>query len=315
MANPLRNGAARVLIVATSVAAALASVTVAAPPGASRDFNGDGFDDLAIGIPEEQIDGEDACGAVQVFYGSADGVTTVDDQFWHQNRNNIRGACEVDDVFGQAIAWGDFDDDGFDDLAIGIPNEDVNGVGDAGAVAVLYGSPSGLRSDGNQLWSQDSSGIRDDPEQGDAFGARLATGDFNGDGFDDLAIGVLEESIDGVNDAGALHVIFGTSNGLDEAGDQFLHQNTLGVEDDAEDLDFFATSLAAGDFDRDGRDDLAVGVQREDIGAIADGGAMHVFYGSNNGLKVSNDQFWHQDAPGVDDLVEPNDQLGANCAT
>jgi len=280
------------------------------------DFNGDGFDDLAIGIPDEDIDSDNNnCGAVQVFYGSATGLATDGDQIWHQNQPNILDECDVDDFFGTALAWGDFDDDGFDDLAIGVPNEQAQGSGDlAGAVAVLYGSPAGLRAVRNQLWSQSSPGIADEPEQNDSFGQSLAAGDFDGDGFDDLAVGVPEESINGMNIAGALHIIFGSATGLRAAGSQFLHQDVSDVEDAAEVGDAFATSLTAGDFNGDGRDDLAVGVQLEDIGAIVDGGAVQVFYGSGSGLRVSNDQFWHQDVPGVADRVETGDHFGENCA-
>ena len=50
----------------------------------------------------------------------------------------------------------DFDDDGFADLAIGIPFEDVGGIAEAGAVNVLYGTASGLTGTGSQLFTQGS---------------------------------------------------------------------------------------------------------------------------------------------------------------
>jgi hypothetical protein len=297
--------------------AAAAALAVPAPFlfADAPDFNGDGFDDLAIGIPDEDIDSDNNnCGAVHVFHGSAGGITLNGDQIWHQNQPNILDECDVDDFFGASLAWGDFDGDGFDDLAIGVPNEQPDGGDLVGAVAVLYGSPAGLRAVRNQLWSQSSPGIADEPEQNDSFGQSLAAGDFDGDGFDDLAVGVPEESINGMNIAGALHIIFGSATGLRGAGSQFLHQDVSGVEDTAEAGDVFATSLTAGDFNGDGRDDLAVGVQLEDIGAIVDGGAVQVFYGSGSGLRVSNDQFWHQDVPGIADRAEPGDHFGENCA-
>ena len=72
---------------------------------------------------------------------------------------------------------------------------------DAGIVQVLYGSPGGLTASGDQVWHQDSPGIADNPETSDNFGAALATGDFNGDGFDDLVVGVPEEDIGAIEDA------------------------------------------------------------------------------------------------------------------
>ena len=65
----------------------------------------------------------------------------------------------------------DFNGDGFDDLALGVPGEDIRGLIDAGAVNVIYGSATGLTAIGNQLWHQDSTDIEDLAEDGDTFGA------------------------------------------------------------------------------------------------------------------------------------------------
>ena len=59
------------------------------------------------------------------------------------------------------MATGDFNGDGFDDLAVGRADEDVGAVADAGTVNVLYGSATGLISTGNQLWTQNSGGVLD----------------------------------------------------------------------------------------------------------------------------------------------------------
>jgi hypothetical protein len=82
----------------------------------------------------------------------------------------------------------DFDGDGFADLAIGAPFADVNHR-NAGAVHIIYGSGSGLTAKRRQVWSQGSQGIQDKPEFGDQFGWSIGTGDFDGDGYTDLAIG------------------------------------------------------------------------------------------------------------------------------
>ena len=67
----------------------------------------------------------------------------------------------------------DFNGDGFADLAVGVPDEDIGSIGAAGAVNVLYGTAGGLSSAGNQFWNQNSSGILDTAEGNDEFGAAL----------------------------------------------------------------------------------------------------------------------------------------------
>src|SRR5439155_22426000 len=100
-----------------------------------------------------------------------------------QGSGGILDIAEAGDNFGAALAAGDFNGDSFDDLAIGVPREDVGTKVDAGAVCVIYGSALGLTSMGNQLWTQNSSGIADSAESHDAFGSSLAVGDLNNDGY------------------------------------------------------------------------------------------------------------------------------------
>jgi hypothetical protein len=103
------------------------------------DFDGDGFDDQAIGIPRESIGGVPDMGAVQVIYGSAGGLAAAGNQLWHQDVAGIEGAGKLSDRFGEAIACGDFNGDRRDDLAVGIPSED-SGNTDGRAVQVFYGT-------------------------------------------------------------------------------------------------------------------------------------------------------------------------------
>ncbi len=72
------------------------------------------------------------------------------------------------------MAAGDFNGDGFADLAAGASGEDVGSVADAGAVSVLYGSAGGLTTSGGRLFTQVGGLV----EAGDEFGEQLAAGDF-----------------------------------------------------------------------------------------------------------------------------------------
>jgi hypothetical protein len=129
----------------------------------------------------------------------------------------ILDSVETGDLFGYSLAAGDFNGDGRADLAVGVPREDFSGFLDAGAVNVIYGSAAGLTIPGNQFWTQDS--INRGAGTGDLFAWALGTGDFNGDGRSDLAIGVPYEDFGGLyRDAGELDVVFGSSGGLTAAG-------------------------------------------------------------------------------------------------
>ncbi|MEJ2736235.1 MAG: FG-GAP repeat protein, partial [Anaerolineae bacterium] len=180
---------------------------------ATGDFDGDGYNDLAVGVPQEGLDVAMA-GAVNVLYGRDTGLSAVNSQLWHQESPGILGGAEEYDQFGWALAAGDFDGDGYSDLAVGVPGEKEEGeISGAGAVNVLYGSAAGLSAIDNQLWDQDSAGMVDPREQGDGFGIALAAGDWNGDGYSDLAVGVSGEDVGAVSDAGAVHILYGSGAG------------------------------------------------------------------------------------------------------
>ena len=232
-------------------------------------------------------------------------------------------ACALPAAASGASPRGDFDGNGRDDLAVGVPFEDLaSGANNSdGAVNVLYGARRGLRARGSQFFHQDRPGMAGDgAEQFDFFGSSLATGDFDGDGRDDLAVGVPGEDVaSGANNGdGAVNVLYGARRGLRARGSQFFHQDSAGMAGDgAEQFDSFGFSLAAGDFDGDGRDDLAVGVENEGVasGANNGDGAVNVLYGTRRGLRTRGSQFFHQDKPGVaGDGAELNDIFGWSLA-
>ncbi|NNF58238.1 MAG: hypothetical protein HKN04_08345, partial [Rhodothermaceae bacterium] len=282
---------------------------------ASGDFNGDGFTDLAVGVPWEDVGAVENAGAVQVIYGSATGLAEAGNQSWDQDV--LASNAEVGDRFGWSLAAGDFNGDGFDDLAIGVPDEDVGAVVDAGGVNVLFGSASGLTADGFQSWTQANPDLSDSAESFDAFGYSLASGDFDGDGFDDLAIGAIGEDVEVLNttDSGGVHVLFGSASGLTATGDQIWSQSIPDIPREPEDGDHFGWSLASGDFDGDGFDDLVIGVPAEDEGTAEDSGGVHVLYGAANGLRAEGNQFWSQSSEGITSAPEGFDSFGSSLGT
>ncbi|MEZ4363716.1 MAG: M12 family metallopeptidase [Kofleriaceae bacterium] len=275
------------------------------------DFNGDGFEDLAVGIPYKDLGALTNAGSVAVLYGSAAGLTSAGSQLWHQNSAGIQGVSDADDHFGFALAAGDFNGDGFDELAVGVPNEAVNGIADAGVTQIIQGSIDGLTDAGNQLWSEANPGLPDTAEAGDHFGYTLAAGDFNADGRVDLAIGVPFEDVGGVVDAGSVTVMNGTSTGLLTGGALAWNQDTAGVLETAEVADTFGLALETGDFNADGYLDLAVGAPNEDVGALNSAGAVQLLYGSAAGIATAGNTVWTQNAAGIAEIAEAGDTFGS----
>jgi FG-GAP repeat len=269
-------------------------------------FNNDGFVDLAVGAPTETVFSTESAGAVNVLYGSAGGLTGTGSQMLWEGPGGVAGNLEPGDLFGWALAAGDFNHNGFADLAVGLRGEDF----DAGALIVVYGSSGGLTGTGAQVFRQGAGGVAGRSELGDRFGYALAAGDFNQNGFDDLAIGVPLEDIGAISDAGAINILFGSAGGLTAASNQQFWQGAGGVAGPAERGDSFGWTLAAGDFNQNGFADLAVGVPFEDIGAVSDAGAINVLVGSAGGLTgTGGRQFW-QGTGGAAGTAEANDQFG-----
>jgi hypothetical protein len=214
-----------------------------------------------------------------------------------------------------AVAVGaDFDGDGFADLALGAPGEGLAGNAEAGAVHVFYGSPTGLTATGNKLIHQGTGGKRGLLEPGDRFGERLTWGNFDADLYDDLAIGAPGEAIGDAKNAGAVFVVFGSATGLDPASTVLVHQGYAGVPGAAEPGDAFGRALAVGDFDDDGADDLAVGAPHEDLGSLADAGAVVVLSWDPGARDPARARLLTQDSPGVPGAAEPGDWFGWSLA-
>lgn len=273
------------------------------------DFNGDNYDDLAIGVPGETADAGNvpSAGVVNVLYGGSSGLNCWNNQLWYQGSPGIQESPEANDYFGVSLATADFDADSCDDLAIGVPDEYVSGVPKSGAVNVILGAASGLVDAGDQLWHQDVAGILGIGEPDDRFGYSLATGHFNGDVYADLAIGIPEDNVSGLDAAGSVTVLHGSGAALTANGNQLWNQASLGIS--MHELEGFGLSLAAGNFGQGGWDDLAIGVYFDRLTGIY-AGSVNLIFGSWSGLTAGGAQLWHQDSPGIDGFAESHDYFG-----
>ena len=228
--------------------------------GAS-DVDGDGYDDLIVGVPGGQV------GQVQVVFGSPAGLSPA-------RQTTIQGATADGPGarFGAAIAAGDFDCDGFADVAAAAPDADAGGAVDAGSVSVFRGRAGGIATSGTRLLQ----GAFGDPaESGDRFGYALAAGNLDADGpggcaCDDLAISASFEDVSGIEDAGMVHILYGGANGPGSGGTHKIPPSgVLGPQRGQ----LLGGHLGIGDIDEDGVDDLSMTLSASDRLAWVAGGA------------------------------------------
>ncbi|WP_257033577.1 FG-GAP repeat protein [Streptomyces sp. Ag109_G2-15] len=146
----------------------------------------------------------------------------------------------------------DFDKDGYGDIAIGTHKADNY----TGRVCVWYGSASG--PDRSARFTQATTGIADTPEADDAFGSSVSSGDINGDGYRDLAIGVDGEKLGNSPYAGGVEILYGSASGLSGKGSQWFTRSSPGVPGYPAEDDAFGGTVRLRDTDRDGKSDLYV---------------------------------------------------------
>ena len=255
-----------------AVPLALATVPAHAATAAKPyDFDGDGRPDLVIGAPGLTVGGHPGAGGVAVVPGSS---PTDRGRVLTQSTAKVVGASEDGDGFGSAVVSADFDRDGFADLAVGQPGENLTRRYGAGAVTILYGSAKGLTGHRSRQVPEPAGTFRYA-----GFGTALAVGDLDGDGYPDLAVGApgdlaSDRSTQDNPASGTVTVMFGSRTGLRTTGSRRVH----GVRGTDDQDNGFGAAIGVADVDGDGRADLVVtaqGHQDDDDGGAFDGSVSY----------------------------------------
>lgn len=214
---------------------------------AAGDVNGDGFDDVIVGAPEDPGNGY-ASGSANLYFGGA--TAPALDAFPDVT---LRGAAET--RLGTDItAMGDVNGDGFADILVSAPS--------VGKVLLYHGGAP---------FDDIPDAVLHAPSPNEGFGAAIAAGDFNGDGFMDIAVSSLHAQ-GPLNRAGKVHLFFGKGGLFKPDADVVL---TGGSAEDE-----FGTSVASlGDVNGDGVGDLGIGAPFALRGEQRRG-AIYVYFGT-----------------------------------
>lgn len=273
---------------------------------AAGDVNDDGYCDLAIGQPLDRAGDKANAGTVKLMFGTPSGLNAADTVQLDQSTPNVPGAPEAEDRFGEQLAVADVNGDGVGDLIVTTIGEQISGGSDRGSLHILYGPIEDAPAAGGYVDSGSVPGI------GEFAGSALAVGHFDDDEYADVAVGVSDEQVGDRGAAGRLAVLYGGSQGLSaNSRVKLFDQDSPGVNGAPEKEDYFAASLAAGDFDGDGVDDLVVGMRSEAIGSVKGAGASMILFGNPTGGITTKGALWiDQDTDGVPGTVAEADHFG-----
>ncbi|MGW1509869.1 S8 family peptidase [Streptomyces sp. NPDC002394] len=232
-------------------------------PVGMTDFNGDGAEDIAISDTQATVGTDAKAGLIRIVYGGGKGTAEIS-----QDLDWVPGGSEADDYFGETLATIDWNKDGFTDLVVGTPSEDLGTAVNAGMVDILYGAAGGLGAGTTKATHFEQGAgtgaiAASTAEANDRMGQSLAAA-VNDAGRPYLLIGTPGEAISTLTNAGTAFYVYGTTS-------LTIHQDKPGVPGDPEKDDNFGWSLAAD------QNYIAIGSPNEAIGTKTKAGSVVIF--------------------------------------
>lgn len=266
----------------------------------SADFDGDGYADLAVGLPGEDFKGEQDAGAVTVLHGTAKGLSGTRSKQISEPAGKHRYAG-----FGSTLTTGDVNGDGYPDLVVGAPEENASDSSEdftaSGSVTVLLGGAKGITTSGSKHFLGQQGAGRDYH-----FASSLAVADVDADGRPDVVV-VSEgagDDDDGNDFPGSLSYCAGAEAGPTGCR-QLLREGDLGS----------ASTVVVANVAGSARPEVVVGVPVRYAAADAGGLQVVTLSGTGAATTASAVDFDQEDAglPGTGE--ESGDYFGEAVAS
>jgi len=266
------------------------------------DLNGDGATEVAVGAFRDDVDGKAEAGSVWIVSLETDGTVSTQTQIT-ENSGGFGGTLAAGDQFGVSVAaLGDVNGDGVEDLAVGARFDSEAGE-NRGAVWILFLNADGTVDGGIKIDDGDA-GLQ--LSNGDKFGQEVASGDVDGDGTTELAVGAT-----GTNDGEGGVWILSLEPGGSAASASRIDGGSPGLSlDESDDFGFSIAPL--GPLGGAGKSALAVGAFRDDDGSTNAGALWIVTL--NPDETVAGAQKISATAGGFTGTLDSKDRFGAAAA-
>jgi len=238
------------------------------------DINGDGFADLVVAANTKTVGGQAASGAIYIFHSS--GSSGIASTSATNASRTILSTPTLNQYFGDCVATGDVNGDGYADVAT-----DQSGNPNTGTAYIFQSAGTS----GVTITQQNAATRTIVGEAAGSFGIRLTLADINNDGFSDLIAGAHQINAGGFALAGAVYIFHSTgANGITIT---LASAATRKIEGTATNQ-FFGLGFGAADFNGDGIIDIAASAMGTTGGSTTFGRVL-IFHGQNTtGISATN---------------------------
>ncbi|CAC9967407.1 hypothetical protein [uncultured Gammaproteobacteria bacterium] len=250
------------------------------------DVNGDGLDDLIVGVDQAYVNGKQRVGKSYVVFGKIDSTAINQSAIVNGTGGFVINGESAFNQSGHSVSTaGDVNGDGLDDLIVGAFLVDL-GVGKS---YIVFGKIDNTAINLSTIASGTGGFVIIGESAGDWSGYSVSNaGDVNGDGLDDLIVGAHGVDLSGKSNAGKSYVIFGKKDST-AINLSVISNGTGGFviigENEGDNSGYSVSS--AGDVNGDGLDDLIIGADKADLGNKLDTGKSYVIFGKTDSTAIN----------------------------